>query len=35
MLLQPYLIFDGNCKEAFTFYEHVLVGKIEAMQTLI
>lgn len=22
-MIQPYLIFDGNCKEALTFYKHV------------
>jgi PhnB protein len=31
MPLNPYLFFDGNCEEAFTFYEKVLNGKIEAM----
>ncbi|TCV96456.1 PhnB protein [Luteibacter rhizovicinus] len=28
MKLQPYLIFNGNCEEAFTFYEKALGGKI-------
>src|SRR5919197_876388 len=32
MQLNPYLVFDGQCKEAFTFYERVLGGKLE-MQT--
>lgn len=27
MKLQPYLNFDGNCAEAFRFYEQVLGGK--------
>jgi PhnB protein len=31
MELNPYLLFDGNCEEAFRFYEKVLGGKIEAM----
>ena len=26
---EPYLNFDGNCSEAFAFYEKVLGGKIE------
>jgi PhnB protein len=29
--LNPYLFFDGNCEEAFTFYETLLGGKIVAM----
>jgi PhnB protein len=29
----PYLNFDGQCAEAFRFYERVLGGKIEAMFT--
>ncbi len=33
MQLNPYLFFTGNCKEAFTFYEKVLGGKIIAMMT--
>ena len=28
MLLNPYLTFDGNCKEAFEFYEKTLGAKI-------
>ena len=31
MMLNPYLFFNGNCKEAFKFYEKTLGGKIEAM----
>lgn len=31
MQLNPYLFFNGNCEEAFTFYARVLGGKIEAM----
>src|SRR6516162_8830582 len=33
MRLNPYLHFNGNCKEAFTFYEKCLGGKIGAMMT--
>lgn len=33
MQLNPYLFFTGNCKEAFTFYEKVLRGKIIGMMT--
>ncbi len=33
MQLDPYLLFNGNCKEAFTFYEKLLGGKIELMMT--
>jgi len=33
MQLNPYLFFTGNCKEAFTFYEKVLGGKIIGMMT--
>jgi PhnB protein len=33
MQIQPYLNFNGNCKEAFEFYAQVLNGKIEAMLT--
>ena len=33
MQVNPYLNFDGQCAEAFRFYERVLGGKIEAMQT--
>lgn len=33
MKLVPYLNFDGNCAEAFRFYEQVFGGKLEAIQT--
>lgn len=29
MQVNPYLIFDGNCAEAFKFYEQALGAKIE------
>jgi PhnB protein len=29
--INPYLNFNGQCEEAFKFYESVLGGKIEAM----
>jgi PhnB protein len=31
MSINTYLMFNGNCEEAFKFYEKVLGGKIEAM----
>ena len=31
MQLNPYLLFNGRCEEAFKFYAQVLGGKIEAM----
>jgi len=31
MQLNTYLLFDGQCEEAFRFYEKTLGGKIEAM----
>jgi PhnB protein len=31
MTLNPYLFFEGNCEEAFKFYEKLLGGKIVAM----
>ncbi|AMJ62521.1 VOC family protein [Bosea sp. PAMC 26642] len=31
MKLSTYLMFDGNCREAFTRYNEVLGGKITAM----
>lgn len=31
MQINPYLFFNGNCEEAFKFYERSLGGKIEAM----
>lgn len=33
MQVTPYLNFNGNCAEAFRFYEQVLGGKIESMKT--
>jgi PhnB protein len=33
MHLNPYLLFNGNCEEAFKFYEQVLGGKIVDMMT--
>jgi PhnB protein len=33
MHLNPYLLFNGNCAEAFKFYEQTLGGKIEAIMT--
>lgn len=33
MTLNPYLFFNGNCEEAFKFYESALGAKIEAMMT--
>jgi PhnB protein len=33
MKIDPYLMFDGCCEEAFKFYERVLAGKIEMMMT--
>jgi PhnB protein len=31
MQLNTYLLFNGDCEQAFKFYERVLGGKIEAM----
>jgi PhnB protein len=31
MQLNPYLLFNGQCEEAFKFYEKALGGKIEAI----
>lgn len=31
--IQPYLMFNGSCREAFEFYRDVLRGEIEAMMT--
>ncbi len=31
MQLSPYLLFDGNCEEAFKFYEQCFGAKIEAL----
>lgn len=33
MQLNPYLLFNGQCEEAFKFYEKLLSGKIEVMTT--
>src|SRR5687767_7922378 len=33
MQLTPYLNFNGNCAEAFRFYEKTLGGKIQMMMT--
>lgn len=33
MQMNPYLDFNGQCEEAFKFYEECLGGKIEAMTT--
>jgi PhnB protein len=31
--IAPYLIFNGNCRTAFSFYEQLLGGKIEFSMT--
>lgn len=31
MILQPYLTFNGNCEEAFTFYASCFKGEITAI----
>lgn len=33
MQMDPYLIFNGTCQEAFQFYREVLGGEIESMTT--
>ncbi|NBA98598.1 VOC family protein [Pseudomonas sp. R5(2019)] len=33
MKINPYLIFNGDCKDAFTFYAQALQGKLEVMTT--
>ena len=33
MQLSPYLLFNGDCAEAFKFYEETLGGKIETSST--
>jgi len=33
MSLNPYLTFDGNCREAFEFYRSVFGGDFAAFQT--
>jgi PhnB protein len=34
MKLNPYLAFDGRCREAFEFYQKTLGGRISFMQTI-
>ena len=34
MKLNPYLAFDGRCREAFEFYEQALGGTIAFIQTM-
>jgi PhnB protein len=34
MKLNPYLAFDGRCREAFEFYEKAFGGKISFIQTI-
>jgi PhnB protein len=34
MRLNPYLSFDGRCREAFEFYEKALAGRITFMRTI-
>lgn len=33
MKINPYLFFDGNCRQAFAFYEQALDAQIEDMMT--
>ncbi|TAM82813.1 MAG: VOC family protein [Acidobacteria bacterium] len=33
MQMNPYLLFTGECEEAFKFYEKLLGGKIQMMMT--
>ncbi|KAA0994777.1 VOC family protein [Pseudomonas sp. ANT_J12] len=33
MKINPYLIFNGDCKAAFTFYAKALPGTLDAMMT--
>ncbi|RMF20808.1 MAG: VOC family protein, partial [Bacteroidetes bacterium] len=33
MNLNPYLIFDGKCREAFEFYAQVFGSKIDMIST--
>ena len=33
MKIEPYLNFNGDCQEAFRFYEKILGGRIEAITT--
>ncbi len=32
MHMNPYLMFDGDCEAAFTFYAECFGGRIEAME---
>src|SRR6266404_359623 len=34
MKLNPYLAFDGRCREAFEFYQKTFSGKISFIQTI-
>ena len=34
MKLNPYLAFDGKCREAFEFYERTFAGRISFLQTI-
>jgi PhnB protein len=34
MRIDPYLAFDGRCRDAFEFYEKALGGKIAYIQTI-
>jgi protein-S-isoprenylcysteine O-methyltransferase Ste14 len=34
MKFNPYLAFDGRCREAFEFYQKALGGKISFIQTI-
>ena len=34
MKLNPYLAFDGRCREAFEFYAKAFGGKISFIQTI-
>ena len=34
MKLNPYLSFDGRCREAFDFYQEIFRGQISFMQTI-
>lgn len=31
-VITPYVIFDGNCREAMTFYHEILGGKLDVMR---
>jgi PhnB protein len=34
MKLNPYLAFDGRCREAFEFYQQTFAGRISFLQTI-